>query len=227
MNKVACIDLEGVLMPELWPYLGQQTGNDAFFATTREIPDYDWLMRTRIGAMHESGLRLKDIQAIFAGLAPLEGAEAFLDTLRAQDYEIQIVSDCFIELAAPILAQLGSPSAQCHRLEVDHSGFVTRCAFAPRRGKEDVVRPYLNDGATVLAVGDAFNDLAMLSLATHGFLVRPSEPTRAAAPHLRTVERLDEITDALFGDEPMRHCGPHRPTHSAATPWATPGRHMN
>lgn len=227
MNKIACIDLEGVLMPELWPYLGQQTGNDAFLATTREVPDYDWLMRKRIDALRESDLRLKDVQAIFSALSPLDGAEAFLDTLRAQDYEIQIVSDCFLELAAPILAQLGSPPAQCHRLEVDHGGFVTACAFAPRRGKEDVVRRYLNDGATVLAVGDAFNDLAMLSLATHGFLLRPSIPTRAAAPHLRTVERLDDITEAMFGDDLMRHCGPHHPSRNAVTTWTAPGLRVN
>jgi len=216
MDKIACIDLEGVLMPELWPFLAQQTGNDAFLETTRETPDYEWLMRKRIDALRKQGLRLSDVQAIFSSLSPLEGAEAFLDTLRARDYEIQIVSDCFVELATPILDQLGSPPAQCHRLEVDAAGFVTRCAFAPRRGKEDVVRKYLNEGATVLAVGDAFNDLAMLSLATHGFLVRPSELTRLAAPHLRTVERLDEITEALCGEELMHFCGPPHAVRNVA-----------
>lgn len=194
--KVACIDLEGVLMPELWPHLARQTGIEALAMTTREEPDYRWLMRRRIAALRSHRLKLRDIQAIVAALDPLPDAVEFLERI-GDIWHVRILSDCFFELAQTALERLGNPVALCHRLVTDSEGYVVECAFAERRGKEDIVQRLVGDKVEVLAVGDAHNDIAMLRLATHGFLLRPSEHTRLAAPDITVVERLHEVLDAI------------------------------
>lgn len=135
---------------------------------------------------------------ILSEITPFPGAADFLARMSEQ-YTIRILSDCFHEIADPVLSLLGNPTSLCHHLVTDDDGFVVRCEFAPRRGKEDVVAAFLDAGVEVVAVGDAFNDLEMLKLATKGFLVSPSELTRAvAASRICIVEHLFEITDMLL-----------------------------
>jgi phosphoserine / homoserine phosphotransferase len=197
-EKVACIDLEGVLVPEMWPYIAERTGVNAFRETTRDVSDYQSLMAKRISALRQHDLRLQNVQEVLSEITPFPDAMDFLSSMSDR-YSVRILSDCFHEIADPVLGMLGRPISMCHRLIVDEDGFVVRCEFALRRGKEDVVAAFLGAGAEVVAVGDALNDLEMLKLATAGFLVRPSEQTRAVAPsRVRIVDRLDEITDVLF-----------------------------
>lgn len=191
--KLACIDLEGVLVPELWPKIAVHSGVKELFATTREIPDYDALMRQRIGLLREHGLSLAAVQGIIQAVQPFAGAAAFLQALEAKGYRVNIISDCFQELAAPLLHALGGPATFCHRLLTDDQGFVSGCAYFPRRGKVEHVENAQADGMQVLAVGDAFNDLAMLRRANQGFLINPSLATLQAAPDLPTVRDLGEI----------------------------------
>ncbi|CAM2152620.1 phosphoserine / homoserine phosphotransferase [Pararobbsia alpina] len=194
--KVACIDLEGVLMPELWPHLARQTGIEALALTTRDEPDYRWLMRRRISALRAHRLKLRDVQAIVAALDPLPDAVDFLERI-GDTWHVRVLSDCFFELAQDALVRLGNPVALCHRLVTDSDGFIVECAFAERKGKEDIVQRLVGDKVEVLAVGDAHNDIAMLRIATHGFLLRPSEHTRQAAPDITVVESLGEVLEAI------------------------------
>lgn len=196
--KIACIDLEGVLIPELWPHIAKASGIEALAITTREEPDYPALMRWRIDHLRQHGLRLSDVQTMIANIEPFPEARRFLRQLvELGGYTVHIVSDCFYELASPLLKILGSPTAYCHSLETDEQGWIARCAWAERKGKEDHVASLLRQDAQVLAAGDAFNDLGMLHLAHHGFLVRPSAATRMASRDLPVVERLDEIIERL------------------------------
>lgn len=197
LMKLACIDLEGVLVPELWPIIAERTGIDSLALTTREVPDYNLLMRNRIALLRENGLRLSCVSRILSDVEPVPGARQFFDELAFNEYEINIISDCFIKLANPLLDLLGGPPAMCHRLHVDRFGFVTNCSFYKRAGKEDHVAQALSEKRYVLAVGDAFNDLAMLRMANKSYLVSPSAATRAAAPDIKTVASIDEIITLL------------------------------
>ena len=210
--KIACIDLEGVLTPEIWPFISQQTAIPALSLTTREYPNYYALMKKRIAILRKHNITLEKLESMISDLQPLPGAVDFLNAIR-QYYDIQIISDCFHEIADGILTRLGNPVAMCHRFIMDNAGFIVDCAFAPRRGKEDVVTQFLDSGATVLAVGDAFNDIAMLEKATYGFLINPSSQTRMAAPHLRTVNNLSDITSAIL----MQEKYPPRRRHKSVT----------
>lgn len=196
--KIACIDLEGVLIPELWPLIAQASGIDALSITTREEPDYPALMRWRLDHLRKHDLRLSDVQRMIAGVQPYREARIFLQQLEQHyGYRVHIVSDCFYELAGNLLTALGSPEAFCHTLETDADDWMTGCAWAKRQGKEEHISHLLARHCHVLAVGDAFNDLAMLRLAHRGFLIRPSRATREAAQDLTVVERLLDIIDAL------------------------------
>ncbi|NWD75708.1 bifunctional phosphoserine phosphatase/homoserine phosphotransferase ThrH [Pseudomonas gingeri] len=195
--KLACIDLEGVLVPELWPAIAAHTGIDALTVTTRDVPDYGALMRTRIEILRDNGLTLAEVTRIIDSVAPFADARAFLEDLSQAGYEVNIISDCFHELADPLLEVLGRPTTMCHRLIVDVSGFITGCDFYKRQGKEDHVAQALAQGFEVLAVGDALNDVGMLRLASQGFLVNPSVTTRQAAPGIRAVSGVSEILGFL------------------------------
>ncbi|EMC2290396.1 bifunctional phosphoserine phosphatase/homoserine phosphotransferase ThrH [Salmonella enterica] len=196
--RIACIDLEGVLIPELWPRIAQASGIEALSITTREEPDYSALMRWRIDHLRKHGLRLRDVQAILADIQPYPEARDFLRQLEQYGgYQVHIVSDCFYQLAESLLDALGSPEAFCHSLETDADHWITGCAWADRNGKEEHVARLLEQGCHVLAAGDAFNDLAMLRLAHHGFLVRPSPATMTAAQDLTVVEHLSEIIENI------------------------------
>ena len=194
--KVACIDLEGVLIPEIWPFIAQKTGISALSITTREEPDYRKLMGLRIDSLKTHGIRLAQLQSLAAQLDPFPDATHFLNQTRKR-YNVLIVSDCFHELADGLLAKLGAPAAFCHRLLTDSDGFISQCAFSGRNGKEAVIAELQASGSEVMAVGDAFNDISMLQRAHHGFLVRPSAQTKKAAPELPVVEHLHEICQIM------------------------------
>lgn len=193
---IACIDLEGVLAPEMWPHVGQLARVPGLAITTREEPDYPQLMLRRIALLRRNGLRLVDVQRIVATLRPLHGAAGFVAALRRQ-HRVLLLSDAFVELAAPFAAALGAVELQCHRLSVDADGFIDGCLFLPRRGKEDTVRQLQQDGHRVLAVGDALNDLAMLRQADLGLLFQPSPQTLAVAGDLRVALDYDDILAAV------------------------------
>ena len=197
LSKLACIDLEGVLVPELWPAIAARTGIRKLFATTREIPDYDALMGQRIALLREHGITLRDVQRILRAVEPFEGALEFLQALQGRGYRVNIISDCFHELADPLLLALGRPATFCHRLMTDDQGFISACDYYPRQGKVEHVDKALAEGLQVLAVGDAFNDIDMLRRAYQSFLVNPSISTLNAASDLRTVESLEEILELI------------------------------
>jgi phosphoserine/homoserine phosphotransferase len=170
--QVVCLDLEGVLVPEIWIAFAERTGIPELRRTTRDEPDYGKLMGFRIALLRERGLKLADIQAVIAGMAPLPGAQAFLDGLRAQ-YQVVILSDTFYEFADPLMRQLGRPTLFCHRLEVDEAGFVTGYRLRQADPKRHAVNALKGLNFQVLAAGDSFNDTGMLAAADAGFFIHP------------------------------------------------------
>jgi phosphoserine/homoserine phosphotransferase len=179
--QVVCLDLEGVLVPEIWIAFSERTGIPELRRTTRDEPDYGKLMRFRIGLLRERGLRLADIQAVIAGMVPLPGAQDFLDGLRA-NYQVVILSDTFYEFADPLMRQLGRPTLLCHRLEVDEAGFVTGYRLRQADPKRHAVNAFKGLNFQVLAAGDSFNDTGMLAAADAGFFIHPPESIVAQFP---------------------------------------------
>lgn len=171
---IACLDLEGVLVPEIWISVAERTGIAALRRTTRDEPDYDRLMKSRLEILAENGLGLRDIQAVIATLLPLDGAAAFLDWLRER-HQVVILSDTFYEFAAPLMRQLGWPTLLCHRLECDASGRITGYRLRMPDQKRAAVRAFHTLRFRVIAAGDSYNDVAMLAEADAGILFRPPE----------------------------------------------------
>ncbi|WP_297576534.1 bifunctional phosphoserine phosphatase/homoserine phosphotransferase ThrH [uncultured Deefgea sp.] len=194
--KIACIDMEGVLAPEMWPYIGRIAKIDELNITTREEPDYLRLMQLRISLLKKHGLKLTDIQDIVTNMPLLEGASDFIAQLH-KNFRVIIISDAFIELIDHFVQQLGHPEVECHRLICDSDGFIERCHFLARKGKEESVAKFQTSGCQVLAVGDAFNDLAMLRTAEMGLLFQPSEQTQQAAPDLQVVRSYAEVLQLI------------------------------
>ncbi len=170
--QVVCLDLEGVLVPEIWIAFAERTGIPEFRRTTRDEPDYDKLMRFRLGLLRERGLKLADIQAVIAGMAPLPGAKDFLDGLRAS-YQVVILSDTFYEFADPLMHQLGRPTLFCHRLEVDADGYVASYRLRQPDQKRHAVEALKGLNFQVMAAGDSYNDTGMLGAAHAGFFIHP------------------------------------------------------
>ena len=170
--QMICLDLEGVLIPEIWIAFAERTGIKAFALTTRDEPDYDKLMRFRIGLLRERGLKLADIQAVVKTMAPMEGAKDFLDDLRAR-YQVIILSDTFYEFADPLMHQLGRPTLMCHKLVVDADGFVADYKLRQKDPKTHAVNAFKSLNYQVIAAGDSFNDTGMLGAADAGFFIHP------------------------------------------------------
>jgi phosphoserine/homoserine phosphotransferase len=179
--QVICLDLEGVLVPEIWIAFAERTGIAEFRRTTRDEPDYDKLMRLRLALLRQHGLKLADIQAVIAGLAPLPGAKEFLDALRAR-WQVIILSDTFYEFADPLMRQLGRPTLFCHRLEIDEQGFVADYRLRQSDQKRRAVEALKGLNFRVLAAGDSYNDTAMLGAADAGFLIHAPANVAAQFP---------------------------------------------
>ena len=178
---IVCLDLEGVLVPEIWIAFAERTGIAEFRRTTRDEPDYDKLMNWRIALLREHGLKLADIQAVIAGMGPLPGAREFLDDLRSR-YQVAILSDTFYEFAAPLMRQLGWPLLLCHRLVVDAEGFVAGYRLRQPEPKRQAVNAFKSLNYRVIACGDSFNDTAMLAAADVGFFIHPPPAIAAQFP---------------------------------------------
>jgi len=170
--QVVCLDLEGVLVPEIWIAFSQRTGIADFARTTRDEPDYDKLMRYRLALLRQHGLKLADIQSVVAGMTPMDGARAFLDDLRAR-FQVIILSDTFYEFADPLMQQLGRPTLFCHRLVVDGDGFVADYKLRQPDQKRHAVNALKGLNYQVIAAGDSYNDTGMLGAADAGFFIHP------------------------------------------------------
>ncbi len=194
--RIACLDLEGVLVPEIWIAFAEKTGIAELRATTRDIPDYDVLMRQRLRILDQHGLGLPDIQRVIATLRPLEGALAFLDWLRER-LQVVILSDTFYEFAAPFMKQLGFPTLFCHRLESDETGRVTNYRIRLADQKRAAVRALHALEFGVAAAGDSYNDTAMLAEADHGILFCPPENVIREFPQFPVTRDYDELRDAF------------------------------
>lgn len=179
--QVVCLDLEGVLIPEIWIAFAERTGIAEFRRTTRDEPDYDALMRFRLGLLRRHGLKLADIQDVIGAMAPLEGAKDFLDDLRSR-YQVIILSDTFYEFADPLMRQLGRPTLFCHRLEVDADGFVAAYRLRQPDQKRRAVEALKSLNFRVIAAGDSYNDTGMLAAADAGFLIHPPPAIAAQFP---------------------------------------------
>ena len=179
--QIVCLDLEGVLVPEIWIAFSERTGIADFRRTTRDEPDYDRLMRFRLDLLRRHGLKLADIQAVIAGMAPLDGARAFLDGLRSR-YQVIILSDTFYEFADPLMQQLGRPTLFCHRLETDAEGYVAAYHLRQPNQKFHAVNALKALNYRVIAAGDSYNDTGMLGAADAGFFIHPPESIVAQFP---------------------------------------------
>ena len=172
--EIACLDLEGVLIPEVWINVAERTGIEALRATTRDIPDYDELMRQRLGILDEHNLGLRDIQEVIATMSPLEGAQDCLGWLR-ENFQVVILSDTFYEFAEPFMRQLGWPTLLCHRLVIDDQGRVADYAIRQADPKRQSVRAFQSLNYRCIATGDSYNDTSMLAQAEAGILFCPPQ----------------------------------------------------
>ena len=172
--QIVCLDLEGVLVPEIWIAFSERTGISELRRTTRDEPDYDKLMRFRLDLLRRHKLGLPDIQRVIRELGPMPGAKDFLDRLRTR-YQVLILSDTFYEFAMPLMAQLGVPTLFCHRLETDANGFVVNYRLRMPDQKRASVRALKSIAFQVIAAGDSYNDTAMLGEAHAGILFRPPQ----------------------------------------------------
>jgi len=194
--QVICLDLEGVLVPEIWIAFSKRTGIAELSRTTRDEPDYDKLMRFRIGLLKQHGLKLADIQEVIAGMGPMEGAKDFLDDLRSR-YQVMILSDTFYEFAQPLMRQLGWPTLLCHKLEVDSEGFVTRHVLRMADQKRHAVNALRLLNFQVIAAGDSYNDTGMLMSAHAGFFIHPPESIVAQFPQFPVTRSYAELKVAI------------------------------
>ena len=190
--QVVCLDLEGVLVPEIWIKFAEKTGIDALKATTRDIPDYDELMQQRLRLLDENNLDLAAIQAVIAELSPMPGAREFLDSLR-EKFQVIILSDTFYEFARPLMAQLAWPTLFCHKLEVSADGRVTDYLVRQKDPKRQSVKALKQLKYTVFAAGDSYNDITMLDEADAGFLFRAPQNVIDEFPQYKVTTEYTEL----------------------------------
>jgi len=195
---IACLDLEGVLIPEIWLGLADRTGIAELRATTRDVPDYDELMRYRLDILARHGLGFADIRATVAGMAPLPGAAAFLDRLRER-FQVVILSDTFYEFAMPLMPALGRPTLFCHHLVVDERGAITGYRLRQADPKRQAVAAFRRLNFRTIAAGDSYNDLGMLQEADAGVLFRPPANVVAEHPDFPVCRDYDALW-AAFAD---------------------------
>lgn len=193
---ITCLDLEGVLVPEIWIAFAEASGIPELKRTTRDEPDYDKLMNWRLGILKEHGLGLKEIQNTIADIEPLPGAKEFLDKLR-EICQVIIISDTFSQFAGPLMAKLGYPTIFCNSLEVAPSGEITGFKMRCEQSKLTTVKALQSIGYDTIASGDSHNDLAMIKASRAGFLFRSTEQIKADYPELPAFEEYDELFEAI------------------------------
>ena len=195
MNLV-CLDLEGVLVPEIWIAFSEESGIPELRRTTRDEPDYDKLMRWRLDILKEHGLKIQDVQNVIAKIDPLPGAKEFLDALREKT-QVVILSDTFEEFAKPLMKKLGWPTILCNSLEVSEDGFITGVHMRCKDTKLTTVRAMQSIGFETIASGDSYNDLDMILAGKAGFLFRSTERIKQDYPQLPAFETYDELLAAI------------------------------
>jgi len=193
---VVCLDLEGVLVPEIWIGVAQRTGIEELRLTTRDVPDYDELMSRRLAVLGRHGLRMADIEAVIAGMSPLEGAPAFLGWLR-EHYQVLILSDTFYEFAGPLMRQLDWPALFCNRLEVDGEGRITAYRLRQKDQKRQAVKAVKGLNYHVIAAGDSYNDTGMLAEADAGILFRAPDNVVREFPHFPLAISYEELREQI------------------------------
>ena len=194
--NIVCLDLEGVLVPEIWIAFAEASGIPELKRTTRDEPDYDKLMKFRLAILKEHGLGLKEIQETIARIDPLPGAKAFLDELRKHT-QVIILSDTFTQFAAPLMAKLGMPTIFCNTLEVAEGGEITGFRMRVENSKLSTVKALQSVGFETIAAGDSYNDLGMILNSKAGFLFRSTESIKKDYPALPAYEEFDELLSAI------------------------------
>ncbi|MCR5815316.1 MAG: bifunctional phosphoserine phosphatase/homoserine phosphotransferase ThrH [Ruminococcus sp.] len=193
---VTCLDLEGVLVPEIWIAFAEETGIPELKRTTRDEPDYDKLMNYRIGILKEHGLGLKEIQETIAKIDPMPGAKEFLDELRSI-CQVLILSDTFEQFAGPLMKKLGYPTIFCNSLEVADNGEITGYKMRCDKSKYTTVKALQSAGLTTIASGDSHNDLGMIQASKAGFLFKSTDAIKAEYPDIPAYETYDELLAAI------------------------------
>ena len=198
MNEmyITCLDMEGVLVPEIWIAVAEETGIPEFKKTTRDEPDYDKLMRYRIDLLKQHGLGLKEIQAVIERIEPMEGAKAFLDELRTFS-QVIILSDTFTQFAAPLMKKLGMPTIFCNTLEVAPDGEITGFHMRVEKSKYTTVKALQSIGFETIASGDSYNDLGMIQASKAGFLFRSTEQIKKEYPQYPAFEEYADLLAAI------------------------------
>jgi len=194
--NIVCLDMEGVITPEIWIEFSKESGIPELKRTTRDEPDYDKLMKWRMGILREHGLKLKDIQSTISRIDLLPGAKEFMDELRATTQTI-ILSDTFEEFAQPFMEKLGYPTIFCNSLEIDADGFITGIKMRCKDSKLTTVRGLQSIGFDTIASGDSYNDLGMIEASKAGFLFRSTEKIKADYPQYPAFETYDELLSAI------------------------------
>ena len=194
--NIVCLDLEGVLVPEIWIAFSEASGIPELRRTTRDEPDYDKLMKWRLGILREHSLGLKDIQATIAKIDPLPGAKAFLDELRATTQAV-ILSDTFTQFAKPLMEKLGWPTLLCNALEVAPDGMIADYHIRVAQSKLSTVKALQSVGFETIACGDSYNDLGMIRASKAGFLFRSTEQIQKDNPDLPAFEEFDDLLAAI------------------------------
>ena len=194
--NIVCLDLEGVLVPEIWIALAEASGIPEPKSPTRDEPDYDKLMNWRLGILKEHGLGLKEIQETIAKIDPLPGAKEFLDKLR-ETTQVIIISDTFTQFAAPLMKKLGWPTIFCNTLEVAEDGTITGFKMRCEQSKLSTVKALQSVGFETIASGDSHNDLGMIQASKAGFLFRSTEQIKKDYPQLEAFEEYDELFEAI------------------------------
>ena len=193
---ITCLDLEGVLVPEIWIAFSEASGIPELKKTTRDEPDYDKLMNWRLGVLKEHGLGLKEIQDTIAKIEPMEGAKEFLDSLRELG-QVIIISDTFTQFASPLMKKLGWPTIFCNSLEVAENGEITGFKMRCEKSKLTTVKALQSIGYDTIASGDSYNDLGMIEASKAGFLFRSTDQRKKDHPELPAYETYDELLAAI------------------------------
>lgn len=196
--NIVCLDMEGVLVPEIWIAFAEESGIDALRRTTRDEPDYDKLMRYRLAILKEHGLGLKDVQDVIARIDPLSGAKEFLDALRGET-QVIILSDTFSQFAAPLIEKLGRPTLFCNELVIDEDGMIADYKMRCEKSKLTTVRALQSCGFETIASGDSFNDLGMIQASKAGFFFRSPASIREQYPEIPAFEEFDDLLAAIRG----------------------------
>ena len=194
--NIVCLDMEGVLVPEIWIAFAEASGIPELKRTTRDEPDYDKLMRWRLGVLKEHGLGLKEIQETIAKIDPLPGAKEFLDELRATT-QVIVLSDTFEQFAKPLMQKLGWPTIFCNTLEVAENGEITGFKMRCEQSKLTTVKGLQSIGYETIAAGDSYNDLGMILNSKAGFLFKSTEKIKADYPELPAFEEFDDLLNAI------------------------------